>query len=192
MEDVTAIFIVRNPFKSIFSMYNFNHGDNENSHIATVPLSKWNLFTFIQTAFSEAYDLRKTKRFIAKFTAKENNFKSITVKFEYFFDSQHAFNQMDKILRFLYKDSYYNMNHLELHKRIRCVIDYFLLTDYGRFGGMHRKYNDSYNETIVTSDFAYNEFYKHNPTQFCEFWNKIKWVCIQYNYTNLPSARCQD
>lgn len=191
---VTVIFIVRNPFKSIFAMYNFKYGIGSNKHIRTTPMSNWNLTQFIQFVFKEAIDLHEMRVFIdyinSKIDSGKDNYKYIIVKFEDFFNSKTAFVQMDKILRFLYNEYYYIKNMRELHQRIRCVTEHFLPNDYDRFGRIHRDHHIV--RDIVTFDFAFNEFYKHNIDKFCMFWSQIKWVAIDYGYQNLPYAQCND
>ena len=191
IDNISAIFIIRNPFRAIFAMYNYKYGRGQDRHIHTVPMTDWNVLKFIQVAIAEAGALTQTRIYMEHIRSEidngMDNYKYIVIRFEDFFNTQTVFGQMDKILRFVYNDEYYNRNVMELHHRIRCVTDHFLPDEYGRFGSIHRKYTGN----IVTFDFAFKEFYKMDPKEFCRFWSTIKWVAINYDYDNLPFAQCK-
>eukprot|EP00483_Globobulimina_turgida_P005857 UN05867 len=103
----TAIFIVRDPWKSLFAMYNFKQGHRKKSrsrHTHLVERKNWNISKFKKMINIDKGRGNSIFRLLDLY--KKYNFKHIVVKFETFFsnESDASLAEMNKIAKFIYND----------------------------------------------------------------------------------------
>lgn len=191
--NLSAVFIVRDPWKAMFALYQFVFGDEEgvDPHIRQKMLSSWNSNTtqWIEWVEREVDQWAVSMEFMN--VMKEPNYSFIVVKYEHLInlnDQQLVLSEFTKILRFLYSDRYYAEKKEISMDRIRCIFPDLMQRGTGRFGAMHRK---STNQSVhLTFDEAYRFIVENRPDVLCRAWSKIFRFAEKYSYHMFPGVNC--
>jgi len=200
---ISAVFIMRDPWKSIFTMFQYTYGvEGESQHIRRMMLNKWNqsetkqLWTdFVGkeiTMWSRTVD---AMRLMDRFNDDDgvNRTDYVVMKYENIIskDIQMAMDEIRKVLRFLYSDNYYAKMEDTFTERMQCIFGQFGLmwNDIGRFGTMHRK---PANASIhLTFDVAYQYLIEEHLEVLCKAWQQIEEIAAMYSYEMLYDLDCQ-
>ena len=117
-------------------------------------------------------------------------YKYVTLKYENLINVQNigaVTTEIDKVLRYLYNDEYYEEMQVIWRKRIKCMVSNSRKNEDGRFGVIHRKpVNISEH---VTFEMAYHYLIEHQPDLGCELWELVKGVVVQHGYGNRDHPR---
>ena len=197
--NMSAIFIVRNPWKAIFSLYTFNHGgckcDEEkhlNGHTFHLWIDKWDREKWKKWVVSNAN--KYMKEFLIMEKMDEYGYDYIVVKYENLVNLENPsiqINEMKKMLKYLYSDDGYESNKEVLMERMKCLFPDLMKQDYQRLGDIHRP---KANETKhVTMDMAYQWLVDNDHTDvICNAWDIMKDVATKYGYQNVLDVDCSD
>ena len=194
--NMSAIFVLRNPWKAMFTLYTFYEGGCKNceekylnEHTHHLWRDKWDPDKWRKS-------LRKAvQRYVITFKVmdvmKEFGFDYIVVKYENLIDLNRPevqISEMNKILRYLYSDDGYKRNKEMLMRRMECLFPFLMKQDYQRLGVMHRS---KANETKhVTSEMAYGWLVRNKTGLICQLWRELKPKVSIYGYQNLPGVNC--
>lgn len=187
--NMSAIFIIRDPWKAMFALYQFHHGTEPgvNGHIRHSLIDKWNGTHFAKFVRSSANEWMKTFKIMELF--EKYNFDYIVVKFESLLnlshDSKIAINEMNKMLIYLYNDEYYTKNRITLTQRMKCIFNQLINNNYQRFGKMHRTKPDP--NIHVTFEMAFKFVIDNYLDIICSVWDIIEKRAISYGYQNIES-----
>ena len=193
--NMSAIFIVRNPWKAIFALWVFKNGGSdlvkENNHIRHLWIDKWDKEQW--TNEIKGYTQKYLKTFDIMERMKEYGYDYIVVKYENLIDLKHPEtqkNEMNKMLKYLYSDDGYQRNEEIFNQRMDCLFPDLMEMDYQRMGSMHRK---KANETEhVTMDMAYQYLMDEHLDKMCNAWEILKEKAMFYGYSILPGLNCTD
>ena len=190
LKQISAIFIVRDPWKAIFSLYQLlQNKENEDMHIAHVLLENWVHHQW--AGFVESNAQKWLREFEMMQAMEHLGQKYVIVKYEYLTnlkDTNIAINEMNKILRYLYTDDYYDEMKDILMQRMNCIFPTLMLADYGRLGTFHRKKVNETKELTITR--AYQYLIKNHESLICNAWDRMKTYAERYGYKNLDGVEC--
>lgn len=192
---MSAIFIVRNPWKAIFSMYQFKFGDekgkNLNDHTRHLMKQNWNGTHFMQYVGIGIDKLMKTFALMDKYD--KYGYDYIVVQFEKLIDLKQpniAMDETNKMLKYLYNDEYYHRMKDALEYKMECIFYVLIKAEYERFGLIHRKKADPL--LHVTFESAYQYLIDNHLNMLCNLWNIIKERVIVYGYDRLDGMECRE
>eukprot|EP01083_Nonionella_stella_P122044 366923_1 len=185
--NMSATFIVRNPWKAIFSMYQFKFGDEVgttvNEHTRHVMKHNWNATHFANYVEIGFDKFLKTFELMAMY--QKYHYDYIVVKYENIINLGQpliALKEMNKILRFAYAQEYYQQIKNMLELKMQCIFHLLMKNDYQRFGKVHRK---PANESVhVTFDFAYQYMIDNHLDVLCDLWKQIEYQMKIFQYRN--------
>eukprot|EP01083_Nonionella_stella_P159861 521948_1 len=198
-EYISAIFIVRNPFKAIFTMFEFFKGTEKiagyganDRHVRHFMANDFKVEMFKYFVQSQITSWMDT--FVLIELMEKYNYTNYTVvKFENlvnFKQPKIAIIEMNKIVRFVYNDKYYTeSSRIMLHK-MQCIITHFMPTNYGRFGTYHRSKSNS--SEYLSADMAYYELAVFDIDFICNLWTNIKQVLFKFHYNMLSAINCTE
>jgi len=187
----SAVFIMRNPWKAMFTLFQFKYGaPNEDRHTRHLRLERWDRGQWVQWVAEHAELWRRTAGFMRLMDSLPLTGYHV-VKYENVIERSNttvAVEEIRKVVRYLFSDSFYEQMAAELQDRMECAVGSLMRADYGRLGRMHRK---AANESVhLTFDVAYQFLREQHPEVLCTAWNHIKEVAVRYSYRMLPGMDC--
>ena len=191
--NVSAVFIVRDPWKACFALYQYEFGDEPkvNRHIQHKMQSSFNGNNFIGKVNRQIKEYMKTFRMME--AMDQMGYKYVTLKYENLINVQNVeivTMEINKVLRYLYSDKYYEEMKDIWRERIKCMVLNSMKNDHGRFGLIHRKpVNVSEH---VTFEMAYQYFVEHRPDVGCELWELMESVVVSYGYDKILGLTCSE
>ena len=143
-------------------------------------------FIAIIQAISSCSDAFKWNKNIQVLNALEReNVSILIVRFENIIHHDHgiASNELLKMIRFLYRDDYYEQHEYLFKHRIDCVWN-ISATD-KRMDSIHR---DKPTAAQLNISYAY-QIIGHD--MLCKIWNRLKPFASQYGYTSYNNVSCE-
>eukprot|EP01083_Nonionella_stella_P152031 486762_1 len=160
-----AVFIVRDPWKAIFTFYQF-YMTKEEAHTGHVYLNQWDREGWKRHLAAHAFDWTQTFEMMQ--IMDQNNFDYIVVKYE--------------------NDAYHSQIKNDLRLRMQCIFSTLMANDYGRLGTFHRKKT---NETIhLTIAKAYQYLIENHASVICNAWKTMQPFAERYSYHNIDGVHC--
>eukprot|EP01083_Nonionella_stella_P004939 14434_1 len=203
-----AIFILRDPWKSIWSLYQYGFGSgcakhNDQSvhmqHIYTTSTAEcpiasdklWNATRFGLHLWKGRWSFRHwLHTFSIMHIMKQYNKTYIKIKFENLVHKKAsiAIREMNKITEYLYLDEYYKAHKMRLMRKMECLVTVYMKRDLKRFKAVHRR-KARLSRNQVTMDHAYHSV---GVKTICSIWNHIGRFATHYGYQIWNNTDCTD
>eukprot|EP01083_Nonionella_stella_P117639 350822_1 len=184
----SAIFIIRDPWKAMFALYNYVHGHNKPSalhhknHIALRSLSRAKVVEMRTTFAKYAVDWNYNVQVLNAF--KDSNASHLVIKFEDITHVNHAIGtkQLVKMTQYLYRAKYYMQNEAVFKYRMHCV--WKIMSSDARMNWIHRE-KPNVNQLNIT--YAYQLI---GTQEICSIWSILKPYALRYGYSIYNNISC--
>ena len=199
-DSFSAIFIIRDPWESTFSEFQFskhrkdffNNGTGISKHVAHFELKYFKIAVFRRfvidslTAWLWTFELMDIMQ-------RHNMTNYIVIEYKRLINLNRpriALNEMNKMIQFLYRNEYYQEMKDILHIKMQCIIDHLMPMNYQRFGIIHRPKGNA--SIHLTRNYAYQKLDEYDAGFICNEWDRIKQAAMTYNFSVPNGINCSN